>query len=141
MIPAASRSEPKWLERRLVDYIQQSQVVLFGGAPGVRDAGLIESALMRPRNKWDYAGERDLCALAAAYGYGLATNHGYVDGNKRVAFVAMTTFLEWNGLVFDAPEPEVVVFMVGVASGQHGENEITAWLRRWAEPIPPRRAG
>lgn len=132
---ASEDAEPKWLERRLVDYIQQNQIVLFGGARGVRDAGLIESALMRPRNKWDFAGERDLCALAAAYGYGLATNHGYLDGNKRVAFVAMITFLEWNGVTFDAPEPEVVTFMLGVAAGEHGEQAITDWLRRWVEPV------
>lgn len=119
----------------MVDYIQQNQIVLFGGAYGVRDSGLIESALMRPLHKWEFANERDLCALAAAYGYGLATNHGYVDGNKRVAFVAMTTFLEWNGLLFDAPEPEVVRFMFGVAAGETGEDSITEWLRRWSEPL------
>jgi death-on-curing protein len=127
--------EPKWLERRLVDYIQQNQVVLFGGAHGIRDSGLIECALMRARNKWDFAEERDLCARAAAYGYGLATNHGYLDGNKRVAFVAMTTFLEWNGVLFDAPEPEVVKFMLGVAAGENGEEAITDWLRRWTSPL------
>jgi death-on-curing protein len=134
---AGSDPEPKWLERRLVDYFHQNQVVLFGGAHGVRDSGLIESALMRPRNKWDFAEERDLCALAAAYGYGLATNHGYVDGNKRVAFVAMVTFLEWNGLMFDAPEPEVVKFMVGVAAGENGEEDIAEWLRLWVERVAP----
>lgn len=132
---ASADAEPKWLERRLVDYIQQNQIVLFGGAYGVRDSGLIESALMRPQNKGNFADERDLCSLAAAYGYGLATNHGYVDGNKRVAFVAMTTFLEWNGLAFDTPEPEVVRFMVGVAAGENGEDSIAEWLRRWTEPL------
>jgi death-on-curing protein len=132
---ASADVEPKWLERRLVDYIQQNQIVLFGGAHGVRDSGLIESALMRPRNKWDFAGQRDLCPLAAAYGYGLATNHGYIDGNKRVAFVAMTTFLEWNGLLFDAPEPEVVRFMLGVAEGENGEESIEEWIRKWVEPV------
>lgn len=137
MTTAGSQREPKWLERRLVDYIQQSQIVLFGGASGVRDSGLIESALMRPRHKWDFADERDLCALAAAYGYGLATNHGYVDGNKRVSFVAMITFLEWNGWVFDAPEPEVVSFMVGVAAGEQGEDDIAEWLRSWADRMMP----
>ncbi|WP_420127983.1 type II toxin-antitoxin system death-on-curing family toxin [Longimicrobium sp.] len=132
---AESAPEPRWLGRRLVDYIQQNQIVLFGGAYGVRDSGLIESALMRPRNKWDFADEHDLCSLAAAYGYGLATNHGYVDGNKRVAFVAMTTFLELNGLLFDALEPEVVRFMVGVAAGENAEDSIAEWLRRWTEPL------
>jgi len=134
---AGSDPEPKWLERRLVDYIQQNQIALFGGARGVRDSGLIDSALMRPRNKWDFAEERDLCALTAAYGYGLATNHGYIDGNKPVAFVAMITFLEWNGWVFEAPEPEVVKFMVSVAAGESGEEDIAEWLRLWAAPRMP----
>ena len=137
MSTAGADPEPKWLERRLVDYIQQNQVALFGGARGVRDSGLIDSALMRPQNKWNFAEERDPCSLAAAYGYGLATNHGYVDGNKRVAFVAMITFLEWNGWVFDAPEPEVVTFMVSVAAGESGEEDIAEWLRLWAAPRMP----
>lgn len=90
--------------------------------------------MARARNKWEYGGERDLVELAAAYGYGLATNHGYVDGNKRVAYVAMTTFLQLNGWMFTAPEPEVVRFVLGLAAGDYGETEVSHWLREWAEP-------
>jgi death-on-curing protein len=126
--------EPRWLSRNLVDSIHSGQIHQFGGSHGVRDAGLIESALARPLNKWEYAQERDLCALAAAYGYGLATNHGYIDGNKRIAFLAMATFLGLNRLELDPPEPEVVRIMLKVAEGSCGEPELTAWVRSWTDP-------
>jgi death-on-curing protein len=126
--------EPRWLSRRLVDSIHSGQVRQFGGSHGVRDDGLIESALARPLNKWQYAEERDPCALAAAYGYGLATNHGYIDGNKRIGFLAAATFLGLNGWELDAPETEVVRIMLRVADGSCGEEELTEWIRRWAVP-------
>lgn len=128
--------EPRWLGRKLVDSIHFGQIRSFGGAHGVRDSGLIESALARPLNKWEYGEERDLCALAAAYGYGLATNHGYIDGNKRIAFLAMATFLGLNSLELDPPEPEVVTMMLGVADGRSGEAELTEWARAWTRLSP-----
>jgi death-on-curing protein len=127
--------EPRWLSRKLVDSIHSGQIHQFGGSPGVRDAGLIESALARPLNKWEYAEERDPCALAAAYGYGLATNHGYVDGNKRIGFLAMYVFLGLNGLELDSPEPEAVRIMLRVAEGACEEPELTDWVRQWARPV------
>lgn len=90
---------------------------------------MLESALMRPRNRWAYDPSSDLAALAAAYGYGLATNHPYVDGNKRVAFLAMYVFLELNGWELDAKETEVVTTMRSVAAGEMGEDELAGWLR------------
>ncbi len=120
--------------RQVVDRIHRKQIGRFGGSPGIRDSGLIDSAMARARNKWEYGGERDITELAAAYGYGLATNHGYVDGNKRVAYVATTTFLQLNGWMFTAPEPEVVRFVLGLAAGEYGEAEVAKWLREWAEP-------
>lgn len=125
--------EPRWLSRKLVDSIHTGQIQMFGGSHGIRDAGLIESALARPLNKWEYGDERDRCALAAAYGYGLATNHGYVDGNKRIAFLAIATFLGLNGLELDAPEPEVVRIMLKVAEGTCGEQELAEWVRSWIQ--------
>lgn len=130
-------NEPRWLSRKLVDSIHFGQIRSFGGAHGARDPGLIDSALARPLNKWEYGEERDLCALGAAYGYGLACNHGYVDGNKRIAFMAMATFLALNGLELDAPEPDVVSIMIKVASGECGEAELAEWLRVWVRPPSP----
>lgn len=105
-----------------------------GGSSGVRDSGLIDSALARPRNRWAY-GTADLAELAAAYGYGLAKNHGYVDGNKRVAFMAIFSFLYRNGLLLTATEPEAVVAMTEVAAGERGEQDLTDWIRAHVAPV------
>lgn len=123
-------AEPLWLRRAWVDALHFQQLKRFGGLFGVRDDGAIESALARARNQWEYAEERDIAALAAAYGFGLTRSHGYSDGNKRVGFVAMAVFLDLNGWELDAPEPEVVQVMVGVASGEVSELELATWLRR-----------
>lgn len=88
-----------------------------GGPHGIRDEDAIESALARPRNKWAYQKRVDLPDLAAAYGYGLATNHGFLDGNKRVAFFSMVLFLRRNGLVLRVPQDEVVRVMEELAAG------------------------
>jgi death-on-curing protein len=88
--------EPIWLSRILLDQMHAELIREHGGSPGIRDANLVESALARPQNKWAY-GEEDIVKLAAAYGYGLARNHGYVDGNKRIGFMAMFVFLYQNG--------------------------------------------
>lgn len=121
--------EPVWLSRFLVDAMHREQLREHGGSPGLRDEGLLESALMRPWNRWAYDPSSDLAALAAAYGYGLATNHPYVDGNKRVAFLAMYVFLDLNGWELDAKETEVVATMRSVAAGVMGEDELAGWLR------------
>ena len=84
---------------------------------------------MRPRNRWAYEEQSDLAALAAAYGYGLTHGHGYLDGNKRVGFVAMAVFLDLNGGSVEASEPDVVQVMVAVAAGEMGEDDLAAWLR------------
>jgi len=126
--------EPLWLRRQWVDALHFQQLKRFGGLYGIRDEGAIESALARARNQWEYAEERDIAALAAAYGFGLTRSHGYSDGNKRVGFVAMAVFLELNGRELDAPEPEVVRVMLGVASGDVAEPELADWLRRHLLP-------
>lgn len=122
-------TEPVWLERRWVDALHFQQLQRFGGGHGVRDGGAVDSALARPRNRWEYAEEREPAALAAAYAYGLARNHGYVDGNKRIAFVAAAVFLELNGWEMDAPEPDVVRTMLALAAGELGEEEVAGWMR------------
>jgi death on curing protein len=127
-------NEPVWLRRAWLEALHFQQLKRFGGLYGVRDEGAIESALARARNKWEYGDERDQAELAAAYGYGLTRSHGYSDGNKRVGFVAMAVFLDVNGIELDAPEPEVVTMMLGVAAGEVPEAELAAWVRRHAVP-------
>jgi len=122
-------AEPRWLSRRLVDAIHRDQLRQHGGRPGVRDDDALESALARPRNRWLYEADSDAAALAAAYGFGLATSHAYVDGNKRVAFMALYVFLGLNGRDLDAPEPEVVEVMLALASGELAEEALAAWVR------------
>jgi death-on-curing protein len=123
-------SEPIWLKRVWVDAVHFQQLQRFGGLYGVRDEGAIESALARPRNQWDYDNVTDIATMAAAYGYGLTLGHDYVDGNKRVGFVAMAIFLDINGWGLEAREPEVVRVMLAVASGDLSETDFVRWVRR-----------
>lgn len=125
----AKRKEPHWLTRRMLDVIHADQLQQHGGSGGVRDDGLIESALARPMNRLIYSEEVDLADLAAVYAVGLAKNHGYVDGNKRVALMALYVFLGLNGQRLDAPEPEVVQVMLDVAAGTLSEAELAVWVR------------
>src|ERR1700691_4989673 len=96
-------SEPRWLDTAIVLDIHAEQLSLFGGADGIRDLGLLESAVARPINKFAY-GETDLAVLAAAYGFGIARNHQSVDGNKRTALASMIVFLGFNKIDLDAPQ-------------------------------------
>lgn len=122
------RQEPTWLTWRIVQAIHFDQVLQHGGSQQVRDVALIESALSRPIDKWGDEGA-DVLLLAAAYGFGIARNHGFEDGNKRTAFLAMYTFLGLNGYELEAPEVEVAQIMVGVADGTVGEAELATWVR------------
>jgi death-on-curing protein len=121
-------SEPVWLPVDLVLSIHDEQLREFGGPPGLRDRGLLESALAQPLNKFGY-GSSDLAELAAAYAFGLARNHAFVDGNKRIAFLAMVTFLGLNDIEFVVPEAEAVVIMLGVAADEIDEHGLTRWIR------------
>lgn len=121
--------EPRWLPRLLVDTIHEELIREHGGSYGIRDAGSIDSALSRARNRWAYEPTVDLPVLAAAYGYGLARNHGYVDGNKRVAFMALYVFLSLNGLELEVPEAAAVSTMTNVAAGALSEEELAVWVR------------
>lgn len=126
--------EPRWLTPKAVDLLHRGSIGRYGGSHGVRDTALIESALSRPVNRWMYAPEGDLADIAASYAYGLAKNHGYVDGNKRMAFAAMFVFLYRNGLLLEAGEDDAVAAMVGVASGERSENVLAEWIRKRAVP-------
>lgn len=101
-----------------------------GGLYGVRDEGMVESALSRPQNRWAYEGaQADLADLAAAYGFGLARNHGYLDGNKRIALAAIHMFAWINGWEVVVEEPDEVTVMLDVASGSLAESDLAAWIR------------
>lgn len=109
-------------------------LALFGGAAGLRDAGLLESALARPENLHAYAGDADICRLAAAYAAGIARNHPFVDGNKRAAFAAMGVFLKLNGLNLVAPQQVATAAMLDLAAGDLPEEALAAWLRDSTQP-------
>jgi death-on-curing protein len=123
-----SGREPVWLLRSVVEAIHDEQLAEHGGGDGLRDAGLLDSALARPRNLAAY-GDPDVAALAAAYGYGIARNHAFVDGNKRTAFVAVELFLELNGHALQADDAACVIAMEGVADGSMDEQAFVAWIR------------
>jgi len=118
----------RWLSRNIILAIHAEQIAEHGGAPGIRDMGLMDSALARPRNHEAY-GNADLCSLAASLGHGLARNHPFTDGNKRTAFVAVELFLEMNGLELAAGDVACVVAMLGLADGRLSEAEFADWLR------------
>ena len=117
-----------WIDPAVVLAVHEEQLAEHGGAAGVRDAGLLESALARPRNLAHY-GEPDLCELAAAYAFGLARNHPFIDGNKRSAFVATELFLVLNGWQLVASDADCVLVMLSLASGEIDEPTFAVWLR------------
>jgi death on curing protein len=121
-------SEPEWLDTTIVLDVHAEQLALFGGAEGVRDIGLLESALARPLNKFA-CGETDLAVLAAAYAFGIARNHPFVDGNKRAAFASIIVFLGLNEIDFDVPPEAATAIILGLAAGEISEESLARWIR------------
>lgn len=121
--------EPLWLDRSMIEALHAAQVREHGGQLGLRDEGLLESALSRPIHSWSYGDDSDLAALAAECGFGLAKNHAFLDGNKRIAFVATNVFLLLNGFEIEAPETEAVDIMLGVAEGSVDRAGFAIWIR------------
>jgi death-on-curing protein len=121
--------EPEWIGVEDVLFFHAEVLRVFGGGEGMRDLGLLESALARPRHVHEYEG-RDLAGLAATYAHGIAKNHPFVDGNKRVAFVVARVFLGLNGVAFDPPEHEAVVMVEGLAAGDVPLAAFTKWVRK-----------
>lgn len=119
---------PLWLSRQVVDAIQEDQRQQHGGNAGVLNDGSIESALVRARHRFEYTGA-GLLECAACYIFGLAKNHGYVDANKRTAYMVGLTFLRVNGLRVDASPEDVLQLMLDVATDLRDETAITEWLR------------
>ena len=122
-----------WIEREVIVAVHDMQLAEHGGLPGTRDAGLLDSALGRPQHLAAY-GEPDIAALAAAYGWGIARNHPFIDGNKRTAFVAIELFLQLNGGALHASDADCVLTMLSVAAGDLPEDTLADWLRRHAAP-------
>ena len=121
-------TQPLRLQTRLVLALHDMLIAEHGGSHGVRDAGLLDSALSRPVNLFSY-GDPDLPALAAAYAAGIIKNHPFIDGNKRTGFAAAATFLDRNGLELTASEGEATRMTLDLASGTVSEEEYAAWLR------------
>lgn len=122
----------RWIDRRLLVTLHDESLAEHGGASGLRDAGLLESALARPLNLVAY-GDPDVADLAAAYAVGLAKNHAFVDGNKRAAFIAVGLFLRLNGHRLTASQADATVTMLGVAAGEINEPDLAQWLRTHSE--------
>jgi death-on-curing protein len=120
--------EPFWLSRDIIVAIHDEQLAIHGGASGLRDEGMLPSALDRPRNKWLYE-QAEPADLAAAYAFGLARNHPFVDGNKRTSLLALYTFLGVNGIDFIVPEAEAATIIIALAAGEVDEEGLTRWIR------------
>ncbi len=121
-------ADPIWISGTIAQFIHDDQIAAHGGVYGLLNAAMLESALARPQNLYSYE-QADLFSLAAAYGYGIAKNHAFIDGNKRTAFMVMFTFLQVNGWRLVVPEPEVVVTMQQLADGIVTESLLADWLR------------
>jgi death-on-curing protein len=118
----------RWITRQALELLHNESLSLHGGAAGLRDEGLLESALARPLNLSAY-GDPDVAALAAAYGVGLAKNHAFVDGNKRAAFLAVGLFLGLNGYRLTTTQVDATLTMLAVAAGETDEDQFAEWIR------------
>ena len=127
---AKRRTEPTWLTRVVIDAIHNDQLREHGGLPGIRDENVLESALARAKQKWHYADNTDVPMLAAAYAFGLVKNHPYRDGNKRIGFLAMVTFLGMSNYELEATDAEVVAEIVALANGSVSEESLAEWIRQ-----------
>ena len=126
-------TDPRWLSVADVVAMHSEQLALFGGPAGIRDQGLLESAVARPVNQWHYE-KHGLAELAAAYAFGIARNHPFIDGNKRAAFAAMMVFLRLNAVAFKPPPATSTAIMLELAAGNVGEEGLARWIRdNWPE--------
>ena len=122
------RAKPIWIDPEVALAVHDRQLAEHGGGVGLRDAGLFSSALSRPRNQWGY-GTDDICALSAAYAFGMARNHPFVDGNKRTAWVLARLFLALNGTVLSFDAADAIRTMLALAAGELSEDELADWFR------------
>jgi death-on-curing protein len=129
--------EPKWLNRHMVLAIHDEALAMFGGLAGVRDEGLLDSALDRPKNLFAYGDSPSLFALAASLAFGVVKNHPFLDGNKRTGLLAARAFLFLNGQVFEPAESDEVNTMVAVAAGEADEALLARWFEEFSTPKRP----
>ncbi len=128
-------NEPVWVNRQALEYLHSESTAQHGGADGLRDEGLFESALARPQNLFAHEGVTDPAWLAASYAFGLAKNRAFVDGNKRVAFIAAGLFLRLNGFRLIADQAQAALVMLSVASGAFTEDELANWIGKNIAPL------
>lgn len=131
------RSEPGWLLIHVVIAVHEALIAEHGGAAGIRDRGLLEPTLARPRNLYGYSEDASLFDLAASYAYGLAKNHCFVDGNKRIAFTAALTFLRLHGIHLEASQEDKYLTFLKLAEGEVTERELSAWLAAHSRQVGP----
>ena len=124
----AEPAQPKWVTYEQVIAIHSRELRRFGGASGLRDEGMLRAAIERPLNKWQYE-QAELSTLAAAYAFGLAKNHAFVDGNKRIAFMTMMTFLRKNGVRFAPAQAVATKMFFALAAGEVSEDSLARWTR------------
>ncbi len=127
--------EPRWVPETAVSAIHEELIAEHGGASGLRDSGLLSASLARPRHLFSYSENATLSDLAAAYGYALAKNHSFVDGNKRIALAVIDVFLRLNGYKLVAPEPEAVVMMINLVDGVEDQESLAAWIAESSEEL------
>lgn len=123
-------SEPRWISTKALLLLHEESLAEFGGARGLRDEGLLESALARPRNTYAYNSAATLAELAASYCYGVARNHAFLDGNKRAAFLCVGIFLAINGYRLTAAQVDAIEMMVAVAAGEVTEPDLALWIAK-----------
>ena len=128
------RAEPAWISKAAILVLHDRSIALHGGASGLRDEGLLESALARPTNRFHYEGQSDLCTLAATYLVAVASNHPFIDGNKRAAFLAAGLFLRKNGLRLTASQSEAAHRVLAVAAEDHDIDALAAWIGTRSAP-------
>lgn len=127
-------TEVRWLTRRMVEAFHQESLARFGGASGVRDEGLLESALARPQNREAYEDDATLFVLAADYCAGIVRNHPFIDGNKRAGLLSARVFLALNGYKFEPDEAVTVEMIRGLAAGEVEQNAIARWFEEFSTP-------
>ncbi|MFN7938603.1 MAG: type II toxin-antitoxin system death-on-curing family toxin [Bryobacteraceae bacterium] len=126
------KAEPRWISKKALLLLHEESLATFGGASGMRDEGLLDSALARPQNLYAYRRDCSIAELAAAYAFGIAKNHAFVDGNKRAAFLSIGLFLAINGWRLVAGQVDAIQTVLAVAAGELGESGLAAWIEKYA---------
>ena len=127
--------EPKWIDKRALLLLHEESLAMFGGARGLRDRGLLDSALSRPVNQYLYDKASDVAMLAAAYGFGIAKNHAFIDGNKRASFLSIGLFLSLNGWRLRADQVDAIQTMLALAAGTLDEAGLAEWIRNHSQRV------